>query len=195
MTHGRETGPSGDEAPRGDAHHEHGTAPAGEGQPGGTAGGERLSAELRALLEALGAWAEPRAGQGGSPDAQDSATGQDSSAGQDSATGPDGEGESGTGECSWCPLCALAGLLRQRHPELLVQLAEALRVLRTAVAERISEDATTAGAAEADTGAAAAACPADSAGAEPTSKAERITVRRVDGPVTAAESSASGRET
>ncbi len=181
MTHGREPGPLGGETPRGDAHRDHGTTPGGESHPGGTAGGERLSDELRALLEALGAGAEPRGEQGG-PRAAEA-----------------GDGDSGAGECSWCPLCALAGLVRQRHPELLVQLAEALRVLRIAVAERISEDPPAASTAEADpadadTGAAAAARPADPTGAEPTSKAERITVRRVDGPVTATEGSASGWE-
>lgn len=177
MTHGREPGPPGGETPHGDAHRDHGTTPGGESHPGGTAGGERLAAELRALLEALGAGAAPRGEQAGSRAAEA------------------GDGDSEAGECSWCPLCALAGLVRQRHPELLVQLAEALRVLRIAVAERLSEDppaASTAGADPAD--AAAAARPADPAGAEPTSKAERITVRRVDGPVTATEGSASGWE-
>ncbi|MHA6803078.1 hypothetical protein [Salinifilum ghardaiensis] len=172
MTHGPESGNPRGEAPHGTPHdpgtpHDHDTASGGRVHSGGPVGGEQLSAELRALLEDLGAWTGPREAQG------------------------DG-GHDRPGECSWCPLCALAGLVRQRHPELLTQLAEALRALRTAVAARFPEDAGATSATEAATAEAADAHRADPAGAEPTSKAERITVRRVDGPVTAAEGSAPG---
>lgn len=134
-------------------------------QDGG--GRDRMAEELRLLLDAAAQRAEEYLrGAGGGERTRDR------------CAAPSGETTSGGASCGWCPICAVAALVRGDQPELTTKLADQLsglvELLRGTLAEhRHAEPAEPA---------AETAEPA----AEPASKVQRIEVRRVRGTTAAA---------
>lgn len=111
-----------------DEHSEHTGQQGSAGEPGrtGESGrGDRMAEEFRLLLDAA-AWRaeEYLRGAGGS-----TTGGSDR---QDSAPG-------GSASCGWCPICAIAALVRGDRPELTERLADQLaglvELLRDSLAE------------------------------------------------------------
>lgn len=135
----------------------------GSEQDGG--GRDRMAEELRLLLDAAAQRAEEYLrGAGGAE--------------RDRGAGPSGETGSGGASCGWCPICAVAALVRGDQPELTAKLADQLsglvELLRGTLAEHRHTDP-----------AGPAAETAEPA-AEPASKVQRIEVRRVRGKTAAA---------
>ncbi|MPZ67080.1 MAG: hypothetical protein GEU83_16765 [Pseudonocardiaceae bacterium] len=87
------------------------------------------------------------------------------------------EGQPGTAvprTCTWCPVCAVVGLLRDQRPELAARLAEHGVGLLTALRELLAEHTASAGDRDAATG-------ANGSGGGGRSGAQHVPVRRAGG--------------
>ncbi|WP_243789208.1 hypothetical protein [Saccharopolyspora gloriosae] len=156
-----------------------GTATAGGGaseeSPDGDAadtGRDRVSEEFRLLLDAA-AWRaeEYLRGVGG---AEHSAHAEHSSAERPEAGRSDEQRAGSATTCGWCPICAVATLLRGERPELTSRLTEQLAGLIDLLRESLAEHRRP--------HAEPAAEPGGPGAAEPGApKVQRIDVRRVRG--------------
>ncbi|MEU6127858.1 hypothetical protein ABZ805_01685 [Saccharopolyspora sp. NPDC047091] len=188
-----------------------GTGSADESRTTG-AGRDRMAEEFRLLLDAAAGRAEEYLrGLGGAEHAAHASTGDprtgDPRTG-DPRTGGAGTGDAGIGDrrtgagrtepgtgdrattgadrggptCGWCPICAIASLLRGERPELTSRLADQLAGLLDLLRESAAEHHP----------AGTANPPPEPAAPEP-SKVQRIDVRRVRGR-TAAQAAGGGAE-
>lgn len=156
-------------------------------------GRDRMAEEFRLLLDAAAGRAEEYLrGLGGAEHAAHAGTGDLGTGDGPTPNGPTPDGpapgardgareDRGGPSCGWCPVCAIASLLRGERPELTSRLADQLAGLLDLLRE--SAEPRPAG---------AAAPPPEPAEPAP-SKVQRIDVRRVRGR-TAAQAASGGAE-
>lgn len=131
-------------------------------------GREQIIDELRLLLDAVAFRAEEYLA--GCGDGEGDAAGE-------------GQDRTGSAPCGWCPLCAVASILRGQRPELSARVTEQLAGLVTVLRQVLVDERGSPGA-TADSG----TSDDPESGIDPSSpKVQRIDVRRVRGRVSREE--------